>query len=166
MAVSGRISLMIDSPLRRMLLALRTVPAEARKQAQQYANGEAQPIWMEETRDRAGTRLEQRVLVDSARVGVTARNITLRSGGVGRLSSGTPVSVLNRPAEFGASPAKAVATHSRKGTAYTRRLGSSFRLPRRGGYVFYPAVRDAVPRITSVIIQSVRRTLFDAFDGK
>lgn len=166
MAGSGRITLLIDSPFRRMLLHLRTVPAEARKQAQKYANDAARPVWQEETRDRAATRLEQRVLVDSANVGVTARNITLRSGGVGRLSSGTAVSVLNRPAEFGALPSKKISTHSRNGTAYTRRLGSSFRLPRRGGYVFYPAVRDAVPRITSVIIQSVRRTLFDALDGK
>lgn len=164
--MDGRISLLIDSPLRRMLLSLRTVPAEARKQAQKYANAAAIPIWKEETRDRAGTRLEQRVLVDSARVGVTARNITLRSGGVGKLSSGTPASVVAIAAEYGMGQGKEIATTSRKGTPYKRRAGAAFRAPKRGGYVFNPAVRDAVPRIASVIIQSVRRSLFDALDGK
>ncbi len=166
MAVPGRISLLIDSPLSRMLLALRTVPEQARKQAQAYANSEGGKIWTEETRDRAGTRLEQRVLVDSARVGVTARNITLRAGGVGNLSSGTPVSLLANAAEYGMGSGKEIATKSRKGTPYTRRVGASFRAPTRRGYVFNPAVRDAIPRITSVIIQSVRRSLFDALDGK
>jgi hypothetical protein len=164
--MSGRISLLIDSPLRDLLILLRAVPAEARKHAMMHARDEATPIWFEETRGRGETRLEQRVLVNSARVGVTGRNIFLRSGGVGRLSSGTDVSVLASAAEFGASATKQVTSRTRTGTRYTRKLGRSFRPPRRGGYVFYPAVRDASARITSVIIQSCRRALFDALDGK
>lgn len=163
--MSGRISLKIDSPLRDMLILLRNVPADAGKQALKHARSAAQPIWQEETRGRAATRLQQRALVDSARVGATGRNVILRSGGVGRLSSGTPVSDLRIAAEFGMSADKRIRT-TRKGTPYTRRVGNAFggRAPR--GKVFYPAVRDASARVTSVIIQTFRRALFDALDGK
>lgn len=163
----GRISLLIDSPFRDMLIVLRRVPAEARKQMLKHARSEAEPIWFEETRGRADSRIQQRVLVNSARVGVTGRNVFLRSGKVGKTSNGTPVSVIAQPAEWGAKADRPVKSKSKHGKAYTRRLGAHFGPPQRPtGNVFYPAVRDSIQRITSVIIQSARRTLFDAFDGK
>lgn len=164
--MSGRISLKIDSPLRDMLILLNAVPKEAGKQAMKYARTAAQPIWKEETAGRAVNRVQQRVLVDSARVGVTGRNIFLRSGGTGRLSSGTPVADLRVAAEFGMNADAIIGGVSRHGKRYTRRAGSTFapRAPR--GKVFYPAVADASARVASVIIQSFRRALFDALDGK
>lgn len=162
---NGRISLLIDSPFRDVLVALRGVPAETRKQVTAHMGKNAEPIWKEETRDRAATRLQQRALVDTARVGVATRNVYLRSGGVGKLSSGTAVPTVAYGAEFGATPAKVVTQRSRKGKRYTRRLGNAFGAPRRGGNVVYPAARDAIPRIASVIIQSARRALFDALEG-
>lgn len=163
---NGRISLLIDSPLRDLLIALRAVPAEARKNVIAFTRKNAEPIWFEETRDRAGTRLQQRALVNTARVGVATRNIYLRSGGVGKLSSGTAIPTVAFGAEFGANPDKVITQRSRKGKAYKRRLGNAFGAPRRGGNVVYRAAREAIPRITSVAIQSARRVLFDALDGK
>lgn len=162
----GRISLLIESPLRDLLLLMRSVPGEADKQARKYAQDAAEPVWFEETRARGVTRIQQRVLVNSARVGVTGRNIFLRSGAVGRLSSGTPVSRLANAAEFGIGASKMIDTRSRKGTPYKRRAGSAFGAPRRGGNVFWPSVKDGSARVVSVIIQTYRRTLFDALDGK
>lgn len=164
--MAGRISLLIDSPLRDLLLVMRAVPAEANKKAMAFARGEAQPIWFDELRSRAGTRLEQRVLVDSGSVGVQSRQIVLRSGGVGVLSSGTDVSILKGSAEFGAPEAKPIQSTSRRGKAYTRRLGGAFRAPNRGGNIVFPAFRDATARVVSVIIQSYMRELRDALDGK
>lgn len=163
---SGRISLKIDSPLRDMLILARGVPQRAARQAMKYARAEAQPIWKEETAGRATTHLQQRVLVDSARVGATGRNVFLRSGGTGRLKSGTPVSDLRIGAEFGMNPGQVITARSRNGKVYQRRAGSAFgpRTPR--GNVFYPAVSDAIVRVTSVIVQSFRRELFDALDLK
>ncbi|KKX96691.1 hypothetical protein [Microbacterium sp. Ag1] len=163
---TGRISLLIDSPLRDLLIALRAVPAEARKHVTAHTRANAEPIWQEETRDRAGTRLQQRALVNTARVGVAIRNIYLRSGGVGKMSSGAAVSTVAFGAEFGANPDKQITQRSRKGTPYKRRLGNVFGAPRRGGNVVYPAAREATPRIGSVAIQSAYRALLDAFDGK
>ncbi|WP_449408368.1 hypothetical protein [Microbacterium maritypicum] len=163
---NGRISLLIDSPLRDLLILLRAVPAEARKHVTAHTRKQAEPIWFEETRDRAATRLQQRALVDTARVGVATRNIYLRSGAVGKLSSGTPASVVAFGAEFGANPDKEIKQRSRKGKVYNRRLGNAFGGPRRGGNVVYPAARESIPRIASVAIQSAYRALLDAFDGK
>ncbi|MCM3779863.1 hypothetical protein [Microbacterium hydrocarbonoxydans] len=163
---SGRISLLIDSPLRDLLIALRAVPAEARKNVTAYTRKEAEPIWVEETRGRAETRLQQRALVNTARVGVATRNIYLRSGGIGKLSSGTAVPTVAFGAEFGANPEKVITQRSKKGKSYNRRLGNAFGAPRRGGNVVYPAALEAIPRITSVAIQSAYRSLLDAFDGK
>lgn len=162
----GRISLLIDSPFRDMLILLRAVPTSAGRQAMKYARTEANPIWKAETSGRATTHVQQRVLVDSARVGVTARNVILRSGGTGRLSTGTDVSDLRIAAEFGTSPASRVYATSTKGKRYTRRVGDTFGPRAPKGKVFYPAVEDAFARIASVVIQSFRRELFDALDLK
>jgi hypothetical protein len=170
-AGQGRISLLIDSPFRDLLLALRAVPAETRKHVTAHMRRVAEPVWTEETRGRAATRQQQRVLVNSARVGVATRNVYLRSGGVGKLSSGTAVSTLAMGDEFGVNPNKLqkVAAHSRRGgtvKAHTRKIGGRLPAVRRGGYVVYTAAREAIPRIGSVIIQSAARTLLDAMDGK
>ena len=163
---SGRISLLVDSPLRDVLVALRAVPAEARKNVTAYTRKNAEPIWFEETRDRAGTKLQQKSLVNTARVGVATRNVYLRSGGVGKLSSGTAIPTVAFGAEFGGNPEKVITQKSRKGKPYKRRMGNVFGAPRRGGNVVYPAARESIPRIASVAIQSAYRALLDAFDGK
>jgi hypothetical protein len=162
----ARISLLIDSPLRDMLLAVRGVPADVRSQINSRTKAAAEPIWFEETRSRAVTRLQHRALVNSARVGVTARNVFLRSGAVGRLSSGAPVSVIANPAEFGGNASATVQTRSRKGTPYKRRLGGGFGSPAKSGKVVYPAARESISRIASLWIQTARRSLFDALDLK
>lgn len=161
----ARISLLVESPLRDMLLAMRGVPADVRSRINSHTKSEAEPIWFGETRDRAATRLQQRALVNSARVGVTARNVFLRSGGVGTLSSGAPVSIVANPAESGANASTPVRS-SRKATQYTRRMGTAFGAPTRGGKVVYPAAKASIARIASLWIQIARRTAFDQIELK
>ena len=162
----GRISLLVDSPLRDMLIAARSVPGEVRSQVNAHVRRAVEPIWFEEVRGRADTRLQQRALVNPARVGVTARNVFLRSGSVGKLSSGTPVAKVSAAAEFGANPNKQIRQRSRKGKQYTRRLGSAFGSPRRGGSSFHPAVRESIPRIAALVVQTTVRTTLDLLEGK
>lgn len=164
--VVGRISLSIDSPLRTMLIGARSAPAEVQKRIASHTKSEGQPIFFGEMRERGATKLQQKVLVDSARVGVTQRNVFLRSGSVGTLRSGTPVSRLASPAEFGMGPEKKITTKSRAGTTYTRRAGLAFLSPRRGGYVFWPSVAASILRITSLWVQTGVRTLLDKLEGK
>lgn len=162
----SQISLLIDSPLRDLLLRLRGVDADSRKQALSAARKDAGPIWQEELRGRAVTRLQVRVLSDTARVGVSARNIELKSATAGKLSTGAPVSTLAPATEFGMSPGALIYTHSPKGKAYARRAGSTFGGRAKGGKVVYPSADAAIPRITSLVIQTVTRSLLDALNPK
>lgn len=159
---SGRISLLVDSPLRDLAVAYRTIPAELRKQINRHTKSEAQPIWKAETRERAVTRIQQRVLVDSAKVGVTNRNVLLRSGATGKLRSGTPVINLASAAEFGRPAAAPVQSRSKRGKTYTRTTGSLFGERDRRGKVVFPAASASISRFASLWIQTTVRTLHEA----
>ena len=162
----AQISLLIDSPLRDLLLRLRGVDADARKQALSAARKDVGPIWQQELSEHAVTRLQVRVLADSGRVGVSARNIQLKSGAVGKLSTGAAVSDLARATEFGVPPGVLIPTHSRRGKAFARRAGTTFGSRNKEGKVFHPSIDAAIPRITSLVIQTVTRSLLDALNPK
>lgn len=160
----ARISFLIDSPLRDLQLVMRALPDEVRKQIPIHTKSAAEPIWKQETAQRATSRLQVRVLSDSAKVGVTQRNVILRSGAVGRLSSGTAVSDLVRSAEFGANPDRPVSVTNRKGTQFTRRLGPKFGPLNRHGNVVYPAAWASLSRFGALWIQTTYRTVHEQIE--
>lgn len=151
----GRISLLVDSPLRDLAFAYRAIPAELRKQTNQATKKDAQPIWKAEVTQRGVTRIQQRVLVDTAKVGVTNRNVFLRSGG-GKLNA------LLTAAEFGRPAAAPIKSHSKKGKAYTRTTGTLFGERDRRGKVVHPAAWASISRLASLWIQTTIRTLHEA----
>lgn len=159
---AGSISLLIDSPLATLMHAMRGLDRDVRTQIGRHTKAAAQSIWAETTRANVTTRMQTR-LADSARAGVTTRNVFLRAGGVGRIGS-TPLSTLATAIEFGAHPDTRVASRSRKGTAYTRRMGGGFRLPRSRGYVAYPAASESIPRIASLWVQTAVRTIHETVE--
>ena len=159
---TGRISLLVDSPLRDLALAYKKVPTELRKQINKQTKSEAEPIWKQETAQQALSRIQHKVLVDSARVGVTNRNVFLRSGAVGKLRDGTPVERLATAAEFGRPSAAPIKSKSKTGKAYTRTTGPLFGPRNRKGNVVYPAARESIPRFASLWIQTTLRTLHEA----
>jgi len=166
MAGVGRISLLIDSPLRTVWLAFRGLEPEVRKQITTHTKRVAEPVWKETTREHALSRLQQRVLAGTSRVGVSGLSVTLRAGGAGRLSSGTPTAHVSHAVAFGASASKVqrISAHSRKGRpvkAHSRRLGTRFNPPRRGGYVVFPAAREVIPRMASLVVQTTIRTVHE-----
>ncbi|WP_417561870.1 hypothetical protein [Microbacterium sp.] len=161
----GQISLLVDSPLRTVSLAFAGLDAEVRKQITRQVKTESKPIWFEEIRDRASTRLQQRVLAGTARTGVAGLNVRLMAGGGKKLSSGTPTADLVKATEFGANPGRTQTVRSRKGKQYQRRLGGRFPAPRRGGYVVYPAAKAAIPRVASLVVQTTVRTIHETIEG-
>ena len=151
----GRISLLVDSPLRDLAVVYRVVPANVRKQINQATKSAAQPILKTEVAERATTRIQQRTLVDTAKVGVTSRNVFLRAGG-GKYAA------LQSAAEFGRPIAAPIKSRSKRGNAYTRTTGSLFGERDRRGKVFFPAARDSIPRFASLWIQTSLRELHEA----
>lgn len=162
---SGAISLLIDSPLRTVNLAFRGFDSAVRRQISRFIKQDGGPIWTEEIRERGQTRLEQRALVGTARVGISGLSVTLIAGGRGTLSTGTPISAITDAAEYGALPGKTWPVKSRSGKTYQRRMGSKFRPPRRGGYVAHRAAGDAIPRVASLVVQTVIRTAHELIEG-
>ncbi|MGW9159616.1 hypothetical protein [Microbacterium sp. NPDC055665] len=159
----SRISLLVSRDLAVMVQAARSLPGEVTKQLRAHTRRVVEPAFQEEMRDRVGTKLETRVLLDTARVSVSDTNVTLKSATIGRVH-GVPASVLAGATEFGANPERAVSTRSRKGTRYNRRLGPVFRAPRRKGYVFHPAVTAFIPRAAALWFQTTYRTVAETFE--
>ena len=157
----GRISLLIDSPLRSLALAYRTLPSELRKQINRHTKTAAQPIWKTETAERATTRIQQRALVDTAKVGVDARNVYLRSASTGRLSSRAAAADVATAAEFGRPAAAPITSRSKTGKPYKRTTGRLFGPRERKGNVVHPAARDSIPRFAALWIQTTYRTLHE-----
>lgn len=162
MARAG-ISVLVDSPLRDLVLTLRETPTDLKRQIGQHTRNAARPIWTEELKARASTRLQHRVIVASGAVGVSATNVTLKAGGKGRVN-GTPTSALIGATEFGMSPDALIDTRSRKGTPYKRRAGGTFLARRRQGYVAFPASRDSISRFASLWVQTAYRTFAEAIE--
>ena len=151
----GRISLLVDSPLRDLAVVYRVIPADVRKQINRATKSAAQPIWKTETAERATTRIQQRALVDTAKVGVTNRNVFLRAGG-GKYAA------LQSAAEFGRPAAAPITSRSKRGKTYKRTTGSLFGDRDRRGKVVFPASRDSISRFASLWIQTTIRTLHEA----
>ncbi|ALJ20319.1 hypothetical protein [Microbacterium sp. No. 7] len=162
--MSGRISLLVSRDMRVLVEAVRSLDPEVRKQLRAHTKQVAQPLWKDELAQHTGTRLQNRVLTDTARVSVTDMQITLKTAQVGKVSSGAKASQLAGPAEFGMSPSKTVTQRSRRGRQYTRRMGNVFGPPRRKGYVFFPTVRAAIPRVASLWWQTAYRTIAETIE--
>jgi len=161
--MAGRISLLIDSPLRTLMLAMQDLDKEVRTQIGKATKAEAAPIWEDELWKHGGRSLLEERLADSGKVGVTTRNVFLRAG-TGKLRSGAPLDRLARAVEFG-RPADALARRtSRKGTTYKMRSGNRFLPRQRGGYMVYPAAFDSIPRFASLWIQTTVRAVHEAVE--
>lgn len=162
---AGRISTQIDSPLDGATARLRDVPAEAADRAAGDAYNAAQSIWKQETAGRASTRVQTRVLADTARVDKSRDSTILQAGGAGRLSTGTPVTLLATATENGMSPDTNITQRSQGGNRYSRRLGDAFGRRTQRGNVVQPAAEATVDRLVPVIGRAYEETLSDALGG-
>lgn len=163
MASSGRISLLVSRDLQTLVQVARGLDREVAARLRKHTRAEAEPVFQEEVRGRVTTRLETRVISDTARVAVSDMNVTLKTATIGKVH-GVPASVLAPGTEFGGVAAKTVTSTSKRGKSYTRRMGRVFKQPRSGGYVFHPAVRDVIPRMASLWMQTARRTVAEEFE--
>jgi hypothetical protein len=164
-AVSGRISVLVSTELNTLLQAIRGFDAEQRAQIRAATKKAADPIWREEVRGNVTTRLQTRVLSDTARVAVSDSNVLLRSASAGKVGrSGTPASILAPQVEYGNDPNKKISTRSGQGKTYTRRMGRVSMLPRARGYVIGPAARESIPRFAALWIQTTIRTMHETLE--
>ena len=166
-----RISALTSREMLASIQALKTFDREVRKQVRQHTKTMAAPEWQKAVSEHASTRLEHRVLADTARVQVSDRNVMLQSARVGRsLAGGAKPKELAKPVEFGTARDRRrnVTQRSRAGRQYTykRQTQRQFRPFNKSGYVVFPAAANIIPRITSLWVQTVARTFADLIETR
>lgn len=171
-----RIDVHSSRQLQAAVLAMRGASTEISRQYRQGLKAMVEPAWLAELRGNVTTRLQSRLILDTARVAVSNQNVRLSVATVGRpLSKRTGGAGAAKPAdlvrleEFGGSPGYSSYKRRRKGGAphdVRRRVMTGYGPRTPKGEVVYPALAHMVPRVASMIVQTCVRTLHDAFEGK
>lgn len=166
-----RVSAYSSRELLTVLRGLRSLDRDTKRALRQHLKPMAEQAWKEALAQRADTRLEQRVLVDTGRARVSDQNVRLTSASLSRsLRGGLRPSAHFGPVEFGAGPrpsARETATSS-KGTKFQRHRDPNrpFKQPNRRGHVVYPAAASVIPRVLAMYVQTYVRAIHDALEGK
>lgn len=165
-----RIDVLESRELLATIYALRAADRTLQKKVRDYTKAVASPEWKKALAHRADTKLEHRVIVDTAVVSVSNQNVRIQAASKGRTLRGGLDPKTDYPAiEFGSG--KKVTTFSRKskngGTHnVTRRGGAGLKGRSRTGYVFWPAAKEMVPRMAALWVQTTVKTLGNALEGK
>ncbi|QCQ16987.1 hypothetical protein [Microbacterium sp. RG1] len=130
------------------IYAIRSLDKTIAKMIRQQTKRVAAPETTKAMAERADTRLEHRVMVNTAVVSVSNQNVRIQSARKGRpLKGGLDPKTDWYAVEFG---------------------GKAHQLKPRNkrGYVFYPAAREMIPRLARLWIETTVRTIATAFEGK
>ncbi|MFC6233693.1 hypothetical protein ACFPZL_01155 [Leucobacter soli] len=153
-----------------MILATKNVDRELRAQIRKHTRQMILPEWQRATAEHAATRLEHRVLAQTARAAVSDQNVTLKAAQIGRaLQGGLKPSELWWAVEFGADGKRLDYTGRRGSRTFpvkNRRTTQQLRPRNQRGYVFHPAAAAIIPRLASLWTQTAARTIHEAFEGK
>lgn len=166
-----RIDVRGSRELRAVILALRSVDKTIRQVVRRETKRIAEPEFRKALAQHTMTRVENYVLVNTAVLRVSDQNIRMMSASKGRpLSGGLSPKTDYAAAEFGAKRDKET-TYTRVGRrggthSVTRHTARQFRPRNRKGYVFYPTVREIIPRLGSLWAQITVRALGNATEGK
>ncbi len=155
-----------------VILAMRSVDRTIAKMVRRETKRIAAPEWMKALNRRANSALESAVMVNTATVAVSNQNVRITSANKGRpLSGGLAPKQDWHAVEFGADREQKV-TYNRRARGdgalhnVTRRVARGLKTRNSKGYVFYPAAREMVPRMASLWVQTVVRTIGEALEGK
>jgi hypothetical protein len=169
---SPRISVFESRELQGVILALKGMDKDIAKQIRQQTKAVVSKVWEDSVAANISTRLESRAFGNTARVAVSNQNITLSVASVGKpLSGGLNPRSKAHVVEFGADRSTVVSYEARsaRGTNYTvnqRRTRAMLREKNKKGYVFYPTVREVIPRIASLWIQTTVRAFHEAIEKR
>ena len=166
-----RIDVRQSPELQAAILAMRTVDRTIRKMVRQQVKATATPEWKKGLAERADTRLQHRVLVDTAAVTPSDQNLRIQSAMKGRpLSGGFEPKYDWHAAEFGADRNRVLkyTRRSRNGGRHRveRRIGNGLPARNTAGHVFYPTAANMIPRFASLIVQTTVRTIATALEGR
>lgn len=156
--------------LRAMIVGLKLLGSEFSKAFRKLARLKIEPEWKKALNAQRPTRLERHVLVASSRVSMTDRAIRLRSGSVGKLSSGASNASIARAVEFGQAASFRTRyqrrNESTSGTHTVVRRTAVPVAPRAPkGKVVYPALERFVPEAAAIAADTFADTVQRAIDN-
>ena len=142
---------------------------EVRLEIYKRARAELGGAWVPALQSRAND-FQARVLVKGARTKVSNEGFSMLAATSKKsLSEGLVPAYQNAGAEWGARVRRrTIATHSRRGKAYTvrRRINKQF-LPRRKlGHVVMPAAQELGTKLVALWVRVIVETYRDAAEGK
>lgn len=161
-----RISVFESKHLQAVVLAMKGMDRDLAAQVRKATKSITQNEWAGDLAKQSTTDLEDKVLVETARVSVTNQNISLRAGQLNKKlrPGGPPRSTLTPSTEWGSDTNRKITSTSSKGKQYKRRQGANFRPRNRKGYVTYPAAAKIIPRIASLWVQTTVRAFYEALE--
>lgn len=160
-----RIDIRGSRELQDVAIAIQNSDREVRSAIRAFTKSRITRPWLEAIANEADTTLEQRVIAGTSTVATSDMNVRVQSAAKGRrLSGGLNPKTDYAAVEFGATQQKR--TYMRKGHRVTRNTTAQFKGRKRSGHVFYPAAERMIPRLASLWVQTVVKTLADIFEGK
>lgn len=165
-----RLDVRASRELMAVILAMRSVDNTIAKMIRQQTKRVAVPEWTRALARRASSALDRRVMVNTATVAASNQNVRVSSAAKGRpLSGGLNPKTDWHAVEFGANQQQET-TYRRRGRngphTVTRRTNTGLPARNPRGRIFYPAAREMVPRLASLWVQTVVRTIGNALEGK
>lgn len=161
-----RIDVRGSKELQDVAIALQGMDRNLKRYIRAQTKAKMTTPWLEAIQSRASTSLERRVIASTATVATSDQNIRIQSAAKGRRLPGGLNPKTEYPAvEFGADRQKKN-TYTRQGTRVTRHTARQMKPRNRKGYVFYPAAREMIPRLASLWVQTIVRTVADIFEGR
>ena len=142
-------------------VALKAVDRQTRTQTGRALRSAVPSIWTEQLVQGATRTRTDRAAFAGVRVRATGSGrITLEAGTRPRTEGD-----ITHAVEFG-DPRKTYNTYSRKGHRVRRRTQEQLPGPIRKGRVAYPSLAKVMPRIVSLYVQTVVRTIHESWGGK
>lgn len=165
-----------SKPLQAAITALRLLDRAVQTNINRFLRTELQPEWKSAVQAQTRTDVDRYVLSDTAQMTVSGVTASLQSANrQGHKFSGGFPTTQKRPygyatVEFGTDreKVKTYTMRSRRGrmVEVTRHTARQMPPRVRKGRVVYPAAEKFIPRVASLMVQTIIRTFYDAFEQK
>lgn len=155
--------------IRAAVLALKAADRGLRSDINKATRTTMSPVWKDLITSRARTTRDKKVLANGLRIKAGSPPAGIAASSKRKLSGGLVPAEAWQPFEFGADPNK-VTTYTRRspnGGTHKVTRHTTKQLPSRmgrgmKGNVVYPAVKQFVPRLVSLWVQTIVRTYYEA----
>lgn len=139
--------------------AIKAVDRTTKTQVARALRGVGPEIWNGTAVSRLTRTAMDRAVFNGTRFKASSSSLTLEA------ATAPTIPVDPRAVEFG-DPSKTFTTYKRQGHSVTRRTQEQLPGPIRKGRVVHPAFKAAIPRVMSLYVQTVVRSIQEALEGK